>query len=295
MKTRQLPTDVDIIRAARAVFLARGIAATTAEIAACAGVAKGTLHERFSSKDDLFRAALAAEPPPWTRQLEGAIGVGDVRDNLAGLFVEMVRWSERVAPLGVLGLSVPSTERTVDVATMRGERELARYLEEEMALGRLRYADPEQWARLLAVAAWDFALVGGVETPALSVWTMWRGLEPRDDEIELPSSDGPRPTWPPGPAPMPLAAPAPHATRGSTEGAPASTGAPSAQRAPASTGAPPSAERAPAATGAAADLERTQRSARLVRADGRPVLTMLGRAARCFRRRGGRRPRRRMR
>ncbi len=54
--------DAAILRAARDAFLDHGYAAAGMDaIAAAAGVSKGTLYARHASKEDLFRAVVAAE------------------------------------------------------------------------------------------------------------------------------------------------------------------------------------------------------------------------------------------
>lgn len=50
--------DTDLLAAARAVFLEKGVAGTTAEVATRAGVSEGTLFKRFGSKTRLFEAAM---------------------------------------------------------------------------------------------------------------------------------------------------------------------------------------------------------------------------------------------
>ena len=48
----------DILKVAREVFLARGIRATTQEVAERAGVSEGSIFYRFKSKEGLFREAM---------------------------------------------------------------------------------------------------------------------------------------------------------------------------------------------------------------------------------------------
>ena len=47
-----------ILDAARMVFLARGVAGRTAEVAAVAGVSEGSVFKRFPTKAILFREAM---------------------------------------------------------------------------------------------------------------------------------------------------------------------------------------------------------------------------------------------
>ena len=64
-------SDPHILDAARAVFLERGIAATTAEVARRAGVAEGSIFKRWPTKQALFYAALTPETevPAWLNTL----------------------------------------------------------------------------------------------------------------------------------------------------------------------------------------------------------------------------------
>ena len=78
-----------ILDAAAAVFARRGFrAATMDEVAAAAGVAKGTLYLSYSSKEDLFFALFAAfadeamAAPP-------ALPAGTAPDQVIGLLVEI--------------------------------------------------------------------------------------------------------------------------------------------------------------------------------------------------------------
>lgn len=53
--------DEALLDAAREVFLERGLAATTSEVAHRAGVSEGTLFKRFGTKTRLFECAMSAE------------------------------------------------------------------------------------------------------------------------------------------------------------------------------------------------------------------------------------------
>lgn len=96
LKPRTKPAEVrrdDILRAATSLFIAGSVGATTIdEIAARAGVAKGTFYLYFSSKEDLVaalrervidgfcarvRAAVEASAPgDWTGRLQGWVRAG---------------------------------------------------------------------------------------------------------------------------------------------------------------------------------------------------------------------------
>ena len=52
-----------VLRAARALFVARGAQATTREIAEAAGVSQAVLFQRYGTKRKLFFAARMPRPP----------------------------------------------------------------------------------------------------------------------------------------------------------------------------------------------------------------------------------------
>ncbi|TPM26986.1 TetR/AcrR family transcriptional regulator [Mesorhizobium sp. B2-3-4] len=96
LKPRTKPAEVrqdDILRAATALFIAKGVGATTVdEIASRADVAKGTLYLYFTSKEDVvialrerfvtgFRARIrdaieACPPDDWTARLKSFVSAG---------------------------------------------------------------------------------------------------------------------------------------------------------------------------------------------------------------------------
>jgi AcrR family transcriptional regulator len=58
MPRRSTISDALILDSARAVFLEKGIRATTAEVARHAGIAEGSIFNRFHTKEELFRASM---------------------------------------------------------------------------------------------------------------------------------------------------------------------------------------------------------------------------------------------
>src|SRR3954467_8543655 len=77
-------TQESILEAARAVFLERGISGTTAEVAKRARVSEGSIFNYFSTKAELFQAALQSqiEAPAWALSLATRAGQGDLKENL---------------------------------------------------------------------------------------------------------------------------------------------------------------------------------------------------------------------
>jgi AcrR family transcriptional regulator len=157
--------DEDILEAARAVFLARGVRATTAEVAERAGVSEGTIFHHFKSKEALFRAALntTLEESSEITGLMDRVGQGSVAENLRA-FVAAVIDSLRVrVPFIMLAWSNPGRDGVSAICDLeppglRIVRMLAGYVDGEVRLGRIRRVDPEIVARGLVGSIFDYVM-----------------------------------------------------------------------------------------------------------------------------------------
>ena len=154
-----------ILEAARAVFLEKGVEATTAEVARRAGISEGSIFNRFKTKDDLFRAAMETklDASPWMSELEARVGKGDVRDQLVQIGLQAIDFFREVLPLGMMNwankrvcMEVPAG---VEPPPVRSLRRMAGYFEAEMRLGRLRRYDPEIVARSFVGALVSFVFL----------------------------------------------------------------------------------------------------------------------------------------
>lgn len=161
------PVKIDdecILDAARAVFLERGIEATTAEVAARAGVSEGSVFKRFHTKHQLFHAAMTQGIPEfaWAESVHRRVGRGDVRTELAELSLEVVEHLRRVVPIVMLSWSNPGTNglppelAEPNPPPLRALRELTAYFEAEMRRGRIRRQDPEIVARTFMGSLWTY-------------------------------------------------------------------------------------------------------------------------------------------
>lgn len=153
-----------ILEAAREVFLARGIQATTAEIAERAGVSEGSLFNRFKTKHELFRAAfeLSGYEPLWVRSLPSKVGKGKLEDTLFELAMEMMDFFSKLMPLMMLAHATPGEHgfrdrkfTQHDSPPARAIKALASYFSAEMRLNRMRKHDPEIVARTLVGGIWQ--------------------------------------------------------------------------------------------------------------------------------------------
>lgn len=165
--------DDVILKAARELFLKRGLDATTGEIAQRAGVSHGTIFKRFKTKQALFHAAMSESTASgqWLPlELEARIGEGQVKETLVDLgtlLVEkflnfipmlMMAWSNRqdAAASGQPLLEKPS-ERAA--RAMRAVHAVSAYLAAEARLGRVRAVDFEIVAQMFIGALWHYAFL----------------------------------------------------------------------------------------------------------------------------------------
>ncbi len=158
MPRPQAFTDEQLLAAAREVFLERGVLATTAEMAARAGVAESTLFYRFKTKAALFQAALRPdmEEPRWLARLESLAEPEDLEAALCSLGVEVLTHFRKAVPLLMMQWSNPPPARpTAGAPAGPGEhvpaqavRRLSAFFEAHMRAGRLLPAPPDVTARV---------------------------------------------------------------------------------------------------------------------------------------------------
>lgn len=194
-------TEEQILRAARGVFLKKGIRATTAEVARRAGIAEGSIFNRFNTKYELFSAAMCLnlEEPAWFRSLEAGAGKGRARETLVEVGLEILDFLRALVPLMMMTWSNPSPSpsglpRALAVPNpppLRALKKVELFFDTEMNNGRLRRSDPEILARVflgslqnyvffeLILKALDRHQVPAKRFVRGMVDTLWRGLDPR--------------------------------------------------------------------------------------------------------------------
>ncbi|QSQ19530.1 TetR/AcrR family transcriptional regulator [Pyxidicoccus parkwayensis] len=159
--------DEDILKAAREVFLERGMRATSLEIAERARVSPGILFKRFKTKEALFRAAMTPQGDSERLlpiDLEARVGRGSVEDTLVELGTHlleqftsftpttMMAWSNRQDAEPGAGAHQPVASATERAA--KRVREVAGYLAAEARLGRIREGDFDIVAQTFIGALW---------------------------------------------------------------------------------------------------------------------------------------------
>lgn len=169
MTERGEATRQQLLDAATTVFSESGYAgATTKQIARAACVSEGTIYRHFADKRELFAAVFAdrnAANFEAVTRLPALAGTKTVRDNLLFL-VQAIEDVERdVGPLRAaaatdadLAAALGSTSGGAAAVSVGPLEPLARYLEAERELGRIR-ADVDVESAALALFAIPFAAV----------------------------------------------------------------------------------------------------------------------------------------
>jgi len=154
--------DEQILEAAREVFLEEGIQATTAEIAERAGISEGTIYRRFSTKHELFVAAMdIPHPPQWVRTLREVDEDDDLREALEQISLEAIAFFEEIIPKITMVICNLGEEQLFqsesEAPPLRALKPTIRFFERERSRGRIRGCDPEITARMFLGSLFHFA------------------------------------------------------------------------------------------------------------------------------------------
>lgn len=153
MARPQSITDDEILAAARAVFLKKGISGTVEEVAERCRVGVATIFRRFPTKEALFIAAMdAANDSEWNRFLTSRAGRGekDARAGLIELAKTMLETARKMVPLIMMKMSNPAIgwdeQRAKRVMVLIGQ--LTELFEKEIAARRVVDVDPRVLSRV---------------------------------------------------------------------------------------------------------------------------------------------------
>ncbi len=146
-------TNQQILSAAREVFLEKGFGGSTLEIASRANISEASIFKRFSTKEELFFAAMGIpETPTWVKELETLSGIGDFQANITKICLEMLKFYREVMPRLMMirsrGNVIPFGPELAS-KPIRDLKALATFLEREIELGRLHPCDPKITAHVL--------------------------------------------------------------------------------------------------------------------------------------------------
>ena len=166
---RKTARPQELLAAALDLFVERGFAATRLEdVAARAGVSKGTLYLYFTNKEELFKAVVRENVVPVIGEAESVID--GYQGPSAELFREiMLGWWQRIGDTKLAGIAkliiaesgnFPEVARFYhDEVMSRAERMITRMLLRGMARGEFRTVDAAQathivMAPLLMLMMW---------------------------------------------------------------------------------------------------------------------------------------------
>lgn len=191
MGARSRHTDESLLQVARGVFLRDGVGATTATVAAAAGVSEALLFKRFGTKDELFQRALALDRPVWEAELRD--DAAPPREVLERVALHMIASMREEMPVAMLTWSRNPSEHwdafPGEPPPVTGLKILSSWFETQMRRGRIRAMDPEIAARVFSgtIVAFSMAEMTGLarHMPLASttfarglVDLLWQGLAP---------------------------------------------------------------------------------------------------------------------
>jgi AcrR family transcriptional regulator len=197
MGRRKRVADEDLLAVAREVFVEKGIAVSTREIARRAGISEAVIYQRHPTKAHLFFAAMV--PPALNVEDLLAAPAHDrsVVEQLEGIALGMMRYFREVVPILLQLVTHPAfdveqfAQRHPDSPFGRLHLGLLQYLESQRERGR-SVAEPVGPAALTLFAALHslaflerLGVHGGPFDDAViraMVRALWTGLAPRSAE-----------------------------------------------------------------------------------------------------------------
>jgi AcrR family transcriptional regulator len=193
---RKLVTDDELLAVAREVFVEKGIAASTREIARRAGISEGVIYQRHPNKAHLFFTAMV---PP-ASNVEGLLSARandfSVVEQLEGIALGMMKYFREVVPILMRLVTHPEfdfekfAQQHPDSPFGRMHLGLIQYLEAERERGSIVAEDVRPAALALFAALHSLAFLerlgvhGGEFDDAMIraiVRSLWTGLAPRSE------------------------------------------------------------------------------------------------------------------
>jgi AcrR family transcriptional regulator len=191
MGRRKTISNEDVLASARQVFVERGFAGTTKEIARRAGVSEALLFQRYPTKADLFFAAMAL--PAVDLQAPFEKPAADARQQTACITAALVDYFRDSMPVLIPLLSYPGFEFEAFARRHPGSpldalrRGLMAFFARERGAGRIGPVDPGSAALLVFALAQSVAFFermgahdGRMPDIVLeqTIETLWRALAP---------------------------------------------------------------------------------------------------------------------
>ncbi len=195
MGRRKRIEDEELLTIARDLFVEKGIGVSTREIARKAGVSEAVIFQRYSTKADLFFAAMVLPELDVDTLFTGRVGRGNVCEHLEDIALSMMAYFRKLMPILISLLTHPSVdpkyfmERQTDGPAHRLGAGLQEYLDAERDLNRINANDTRAVATLLIATLHSLALfelmgthIGnmGDEPIRAMVRELWYGLAPEN-------------------------------------------------------------------------------------------------------------------
>ncbi|MEH2197926.1 TetR/AcrR family transcriptional regulator [Nostoc sp.] len=164
-------TNQQILEAARQVFLQHGFGASTLEIAQQAGISEASIFKRFSTKEELFFAAMGIpEKPVWVNELESLCGKGNLKENLTNICFKIMEFYSEMLPqimmLRSRGNALPEPGDK-EPRPIRDIKALTAFLQYEINQNRLRPCDPQTVAHILLGSLMNYVLLEQISSQAI--------------------------------------------------------------------------------------------------------------------------------
>jgi AcrR family transcriptional regulator len=185
-------TDEEILAVARSLFLQEGAKASTRTLAKMAGISEAVIFQRFSTKEDLFFAAMVLPAAQLDVIFSIQPGRQKVITNLESVSLQILFYFREVMPIFLSLVSHPSFDMQTFLQrhTMPGMQivnRLTEYLNAEAELGRIQRENVAAVAAILLSHLHNLALSEniGAHQPieierAISdaIAALWKGLAP---------------------------------------------------------------------------------------------------------------------
>ena len=155
-------SNEQILEAAREMFQRHGFSATTSQIAEAAGVSEGSIFRRWSSKTELFVAALGVERPAWFDGLdELAASDHSVDEQLTILANDILDFFLANIPkmhaIFSCGVTMKRRFMEEDALPVQGVKAFTKYFTHLRRARRIGVKDPEIVARMFVGSLHHYA------------------------------------------------------------------------------------------------------------------------------------------
>jgi AcrR family transcriptional regulator len=144
-------TNEAILTAARQVFLAQGVGASTVEIAEIAGISEASIFKRFGTKQALFLAAMGAETPKWVKELPTQVPTAAIKTELTDISTQMLDFYQVVLPRVMMMMTQNKMPHppVVPPPPIRDTYLLAGFIDRAIAAKHLRSCDAMTIANII--------------------------------------------------------------------------------------------------------------------------------------------------